>query len=387
MCAQIAISLILFFMSILTQGCDKIEPGNIARSPASTSKLAVAEVQVTRQPVIYEAMGTIRARMSSVIGSKLMGTVSKILVDEGQKVSSSELLIVLDRRQVSAQQRQSEAALAEARKAEEATRSALASARAGAELAQTNFSRYTEMFKDEAVTQREVDAAVAGHRQAQAALRQAKAMAAAAHNRVEKARASVIAAEIASGDASIEAPYDGIITAKMVDVGDLASPGMPLLKIEQTRGYRVDVELPETYLQSVQATQSVSIHVPAADGLPINGIIETIVPAADEKSRTFLVKVRLPDTPRITSGMFARVSIPVGKTDMILLPMTAIIKEGQLTGVYTVDTSQISRFRLLRTGRTIGKSVEVLSGLMEGTRYVVSPPPGFTDGIKVESAS
>ena len=387
MCAQIAIFLILLFVSVLTHGCDKIEPGNIARSPTSTAELAIAEVEVTRQPDIYEAMGTIRARMSSVIASKLLGTVSKILVDEGQIVSSGELLIVLDRRQVSAQQRQSEAALAEARKAEEAARSALASARAGAELAQTNFSRYTEMFKDEAVTQREVDAAVAGHRQAQAALHQAEAMAEAARNRVEKARASVVAAEIASGDASVEAPYDGIMTAKLVDVGDLASPGAPLLKIEQTSGYRVDLELPETYLQSIQTSQSVSIQVPAADEVRVEGKIETIVPAADAKSRTFLVKVRLPDTPRIKSGMFARVRIPVGITDMILLPMTAIIKEGQLTGVYAVDTNQIARFRLLRTGRAIGKSVEILSGLTEGTRYVVSPPPGFTDGTKVEGAS
>ena len=387
MFARTAISLILLLATALTQGCDQIGPGNVAKSPTGTANLAIAKAHITRHPDVYEAMGTVRAQTSSVIASKMMGTVSRILVEEGQHVGAGELLVMLDSRQVSAQQRQAEAVLAGARKAEDAALSALESARAGAELARTNYSRYVAMLAEEAVTQQEVDAVIAGHRQAQAALSQAEAMAAAARSRVEQARASVTGAKISSGDASVAAPYAGIVTAKLVDVGDLASPGTPLLKVEQVDGYRVDLELPENHNQSIRIGETVSVRVPAANGSMLDGKVETIVPTADTQSRSFLVKVRLPDAPHIKSGMFARVSIPIGEKNIMLVPLTAIVHEGQLTGIFTLDSDQTARFRLLRTGRTMGTTVEILSGLMEGARYVVAPPPGFMDGTKVEGAS
>lgn len=387
MFARAATSLIMLLATVLTQGCDKIGPGNVAKPATDAATLAVAEAHVTRQPDVYEAMGTVRAQTSSVIASKMLGTVSRILVEEGQHVGAGELLLLLDSRQVSAQQQQAEAVLAGARRAEDAARSALDSARAGAELARTNYSRYTAMLAEEAVTQQEADAVIAGHRQAQAALSQAEAMAAAARSRVEQARASVTGAKISSDDASVAAPYAGIVTAKLVDVGDLASPGTPLLMVEQVDGYRVDLELPENFNQSIRIGETVSVRVPAANDSMMDGKVETIVPTADTQSRSFLVKVRLPAAPHVKSGMFARVSIPIGEKNIMLVPLTAIVHEGQLTGIFTLDVDKTARFRLLRTGRTMGNTVEILSGLMEGARYVVAPPPGFKDGTKVEGAS
>ncbi len=379
-----AISLIMLSVTAFTQGCDKIGPGNVAKSAASTVHIAVAQGRLSRQPEINEVMGTVRAQTSSVIASKLMGTVRRILVVEGQKVDAGELLVALDQRQVSAQLQQAEAALAEARKAEVAANSALESARAGAELARTNDTRYLAMLAEQAVAQQEADTVSTGYRQAQAALNQAKAMAAAARSRVEQARAAVAGAKVSSGDASVTAPYKGIITAKLVDVGDLASPGMPLLKIEKTGGYQVELEIPEARIQHIRIGETVVVQIPAAEGPALEGKVETIAPSADTQSRSFLVKARLPDAPHIKSGMFARVAIPAGVESMMLVPLTAIVHQGQLTGIFTLDDEQTARFRLLRTGRTIGDSIEVLSGLMEGTRYVVSPPPGFKDGTKVE---
>ena len=381
------VSLIMLLVTALTQGCDKIGPGNVAKSTTSAANLAVAEMRFSRQPEIHEVMGTVRARTSSVIASKLMGTVRRVLVVEGQHVDAGELLVVLDRRRVSAQLQQAEAALAEARKAEVAAISALDSARAGAELAHTNDTRYIAMLAEQAVTQQEADAVSAGHRQAQATLNQAEAMAAAARSRVEQARAGVTSAKVSSGDASVAAPYKGIVIAKLVDVGDLASPGLPLLKIEQTKGYNVELEIPETHIQSIRIGETVAVQVPAIKGSSLVGKVDRIIPAADTKSRSFLVKVQLPDVPQIKSGMFARIAIPVGAESLMLVPLTAIVHEGQLTGIFTLDADQTARLRLLRTGRTIGDSMEVLSGLMEGTRYVVSPPPGFEDGTKVEDTS
>jgi len=85
--------------------------------------------------------------------------------------------------------------------------------------------------------------------------------------------------------------------------------------------------------------------------------------------------------------MFARVEIPVGEAGMLLISSTAVVHEGQLTGIYLVDSHQLAHFRLIRIGRAFGDNVEVVSGLKDGTRYVVDPPPDLMDGVKVEDVS
>lgn len=380
---------LLSFLIVLpwVNGCGEIGPGNVEESSGRTARLEIAVAKSTTHPEIYEAMGTVSAQTTSILSSKLMGTVRSILVWEGQSVKAGQPLVVLDQRQVSAQLQQAEAVLSEARKAEEAAISARVSARAAAELARANYDRFVPMLKEEAVTPQEFDTVDARHRQAQAALSQAGAMVAAARNRVQQARAAVAAAAVTHKDAVISAAYDGVMIAKLVEVGDLAAPGTPLVKIERADGYRVDLELPESHILSVRIGDTVAVRVPGLIDEPLEGIMATIVPAADTKSRSFLVKIRLPEAANLRSGLFARVAVPIGSTRLILVPASAVVHQGQLTGVFTVDPDQIARFRLIRTGRRFGNDIEMLSGLPEGARFVVAPPPGFTDGTKLEAAS
>ena len=381
--------LFLFFFIVLpwVNGCGEIGPGTVEKSSGRTARVEVAVVKPTTHPEIYEAMGTVLAQTTSILSSKLMGTVRSILVEEGQPVKAGQPLVVLDQRQVSAQLQQAEAALSEARKAEQAAASAQESARAAAELAHLNYDRYVLMLREEAVTPQEFDTVAARHRQAQAALTQAGSMVAAARSRVQQARAAVAAASVTHKDAVINAAYDGVMVDKLVEVGDLAAPGTPLVKIERTGNYRVDLELPEGHILSVRIGDTVAVRVPGLIDEPLDGIVATIVPAADTKSRSFLVKVRLPDAANLRSGVFARVAVPIGTGRLILVPTSAVVHEGQLTGIYIVDPDQIARFRLIRTGKSLGNTIEVLSGLQEGARFVVTPPPGFSDGTKVEADS
>ena len=381
--------LFLFFFIVLpwVNGCGEIGPGTVEKSSGRTARVEVAVVKPTTHPEIYEAMGTVLAQTTSILSSKLMGTVRSILVEEGQPVKAGQPLVLLDQRQVSAQLQQAEAALSEARKAEKAAASAQESARAAAELAHLNYDRYVLMLREEAVTPQEFDTVAARHRQAQAALTQAGSMVAAARSRVQQARAAVAAASVTHKDAVINAAYDGVMVDKLVEVGDLAAPGTPLVKIERTGNYRVDLELPEGHILSVRIGDTVAVRVPGLIDEPLDGIVATIVPAADTKSRSFLVKVRLPDAANLRSGVFARVAVPIGTGRLILVPTSAVVHEGQLTGIYIVDPDQIARFRLIRTGKSLGNTIEVLSGLQEGARFVVTPPPGFSDGTKVEADS
>ncbi len=369
---------------LLPTACeDKIEPGTAKKSHPVVKGVNVKTARMTDQPVIYEAVGTVLAGISSKLSSKLLGTVESIRVREGDRVKKGEALITLDQRQVKAQVRKAEAGLAEAGKALTAAISAREAAAAQKKLSFATYERYRDLKKQAMVSAQVFEEKEAGYQQAEAALERTGAMVAAARARIKQAEANLADVSVTKKDAVIVAPHDGIITAKLVDKGDLASPGTPLLTIETTRGFCVDMLLPETYIGYVEPRQKVLVEVPALKTGPLEGNVCTIVPSADRKSRSFIVKINLPIERSVTSGMFARVQIPTGHSRRLLINRGAVIIRGQLTGLYLVNSENIAHFRLIRLGKTSGDSVEVLSGLKEGDRYVAKPLPALVDGARV----
>jgi multidrug efflux pump subunit AcrA (membrane-fusion protein) len=145
--------------------------------------------------------------------------------------------------------------------------------------------------------------------------------------------------------------------------------------------------LPEDHIESVHLDEQVAVKIPALGDVQMTGRIGRIVPSADRKSRSFLVKVGLPEDERVRSGMFARVLVPVGKSGMLLIPDTAVVRRGQLTGIFLLDSEGRAAFRLIREGKHLGDQVEVISGIREGDRYVVDPPTTLVDGARVEVPS
>ncbi|MGE0085139.1 MAG: efflux RND transporter periplasmic adaptor subunit [Desulfococcaceae bacterium] len=380
-----------FLLTLLLCACgEKIGPGTTEPVSAGTVKAETAVAEISSQSIVYEALGTITAQNSSTLSGKIMGTVKAVNVKEGDAVKQGDVLVVLDARQVDAGLQQAEAGLSEAKRAESAAVSARDSARAGAKLAESTYKRYQKLLKENSASRQEFDEVEARYRQAQAALAQAEAMVAAAKSRVQQADAATSSAGVSQKDASILAPYDGIITAKMIDAGALAAPGTPFLTIEKTGGFQADLLVPEYHIQAVHTEQEVEVSIPSL-GDTLRGTVKTIVPSADRMSRSFTVKVMLPeDDPKnslIRSGMFARVSIPVGEGGILLIPQSALVYRGQLTGFFLVDGKNIARFRLVRTGRQFGDKIEVISGLKTGTRYVTNPPAELRDGLKVGSIS
>ena len=362
---------IMFLAVFFLNGCgEKIEPGNVELSDKGAIKAPVDTAKIITQPFYYESVGTVSAKIVSTISSKLMGSVKEVFVREGDRVTTGDRLANIDDRQVVAMLRQAKAALAEAQRAETA-------ARANAELANATYTRYRNLMKDASASPQEFDEVQSRYQQAQAGL-------AAAKQRVKKAEASLSSAAVSAKDAIIRAPYDGTIREKMIDVGDLAAPGKPLFTLETTGNYIVDLLLPEQYIHTVNPDQEVTVTVAALKNKSFIGKIQEIFPSADAKSRSFLVKVRMPADTALRSGMFARVSIPVGNASLMLIPKTAVVHSGQLTGIYRVDDTQTAKFRLIRTGKTYGESMEVLSGLKQGDRYVTDPPPTLINGMTVE---
>ncbi|HYQ60373.1 MAG TPA: efflux RND transporter periplasmic adaptor subunit [Desulfatiglandales bacterium] len=372
----------LFFFQA---GCgEKIEPGTTSQTPPVVKDVEVGTAAIKEYPVLYEAVGTVQAGATVNLASKLMGTIEKVKVREGDQVKTGDVLVVIDQRQVDAGYRQAEANLAEAKKALDASMSSREAALASERLSRATYDRYLNLQKQDSVSAQEFDEVEARYREATAGVKRAEAMVETATARIHQAEAGLASASVTRRDAVITAPGDGVITSKLVDEGDLASPGMPLLSMDTTDGYRVDAILPENYFQEVKPGQSVRVTVPAIREEALPGTIRTIVPAADQHSRSFLIKVTLPQDLAVKSGMFARVEVPLGRTSKMLIPPRAVIHQGQLTALFVLKDQDIARFRLIRLGRISSEGVEVLSGLETGERFAVELVPQLRDGVRVE---
>lgn len=375
----------MVLLALLAACGQEIPPGTSTPGTGQKIKAAVADAVISQEPAYYEAVATINARTASTISSKLMGAVQAVHVHEGDRVKTGDPLISIDPRTVKAQREQAEAALREARRSETSAVSARDAAAAAAKLASATLARYKPLLQEKSVSQQEFDEVDAKSRQANATLAQADAMVEAARSRVQQAEAAVSQANVSERDAQVIAPYDGQVVALLADEGDLASPGTPLLTIEQEGLFCADLLLPERYIQSVSVGMQVKVRVPALGDLEADGQVGRIIPAADAQSRSFEVKVAMPGGLDLKSGMFARVFIPVGGGGGLLVPAAAVASEGQLTGLFIVDEKQIARFRLVRTGKSYGDRVEILSGLAVGQRYIPAIPAGLKDGMTVEA--
>ncbi len=388
MLKKILIFCLSLMMTFFVFGCkEKIKPGNTKEADVKKIHTRVEVAETGHYPLMYEAVGSINAGTTSLISGKVFGTVKKIYVHEGTIVKKGDLLAEIDNRQATARLENAMAGLAGAKKALAAAKASRNAAATGANFAFTTFKRYKKLLKEKSVSPQEFDNIKTKYHQAKAALSGAVAMIQAARSRINQAKAGVASARIHKKDTLVMAPYSGSITKKIIDVGDLASPGAPLFSLETHGKFQVAFSVPEMHIDKVYLNQQLTITIPSMDNISVKGVVVRIDPAADPLSRSFNVKLDLSETQKFRSGVFARIALPVGSTDMILIPKTAVIHHGQLTGIYLVDKTKTAHFRLIRTGRIIKNKIEVISGIHPGDHYVVHPPVNMENNVIVEAAS
>jgi RND family efflux transporter MFP subunit len=180
----------------------------------------------------------------------------------------------------------------------------------------------------------------------------------------------------------VKAPFDGVITEKKVEAGELASPGQPLLKMENPRQLRLEATVAEGDLKSVSRGDKIPVVIDALEGQVLAGIVGQILPAGDPHTHTFTVKVDLPSAPGLKTGMFGRFQLDKGTSRTILVPETAVIERGELTSVYAVGSDRIARLRWVKVGRRLDDQVEILSGVNVGELVLLDAARGV-DGASV----
>ncbi len=303
--------------------------------------------------------GKIQAVNSAELSTRMMGQVSKIYVNVGDKVKKGQLLVSINNTDLQAKRAQVNAGITEAK-----------AAYANAE---KDYERFKNLFAENSASQKEMDDMTTRFEMAKARLEAANQM----KNEIN-----------AQFDyANITAPFAGVITGKFTEVGDMANPGMPLLALESPGVFEVVAMVPESEISKIKSDATVEVLIKSL-GTSVKGKLKEVSASAKNTGGQYLVKAAVDKTDvKLLSGMFTTVQIPIStKSDapsLVLIPRSAIVTSGGLKGVYTVSDQNKALLRWLRLGKIYGDQIEVLSGLNAGEQYIVSAEGKLYNGAKI----
>ncbi|MGE0361416.1 MAG: efflux RND transporter periplasmic adaptor subunit [Vicinamibacterales bacterium] len=345
-----------------------------ARAAAAESvAVTVAAAAMADVATAIDSGGVVQARTTATIAARIVAPVRDVRVSPGDRVRAGQTLIVLDGDDLAAGAR---AALAAARAAEQGAAGAAAdlqAAEAGLTLAHASYDRVAALQAKRSATAQELDDATALLRSATARVAAAAARAAQAASAVESARAAGDQSSTTAAFTTIPAPFDGVVTATMVEAGNMASPGQPLLRLEDTREFRLEVRVDESRIDRLNPGDGVPVFLGARTS-PVQGTVAEVSRAVDADARAFLVKIALPDLPGLRSGEFGKARFAGAPRRALTVPASAVVRSGQLTSVFVADDG-VARLRFVHLSGN-----EVLAGLTESETVILSPPAGLTDG-------
>jgi len=322
-----------------------------------------------------------------------------VLAAEGDVVKKDQLLARLDDRELRAKvlqaeagMRQAEAGLQQASAGRRQAEAGLHQAESQRELATATHERFKALLEGRAVSRQEYDQVAAQERMAQGAVAQAESAVAQAGGAVAQAESAVAQAASAVEEArtwlaftEVHAPAAGRVIARRIDAGSMATPGAPLFVIEQEGALRLELPVDSVLSGSVTRGTPLMVSVEAA-GFTGTVSVTDVVAAGDPVSRTFLVKADLPVSLGLRSGQYARVTLALGTRSAVTVPDSALVRRGQLDGVFVVETGDRLAYRIVQTGReTAPGRREILSGLSAGERIAVGGVERASDGARVSS--
>ncbi len=290
-------------------------------------------------PRVVEATGVVVSAREVVLASKVLAAVKALNAREGAVVAAGDVLVVLDDRELAADLERAEAERRNAR---------------------SRLERLQSVAKEGLVAPQTLEDAERSLRVAEAA---------------RDAAAALLAST------AISAPFNGVVTDRWVEAGDMATPGKPLLKVEDTRELRLEVTVAGDEASGITVRQPVELVIDALGPAPLSGTVAVVVPRAEAATQSVLVKVDVPRTPGLKSGLYGRARFTVGRDNVLTVPFSAVSSIGALDRVFVVDADNVVHARLVRLGRSYGDRVEVRAGLEAGERVLIDGARGV-DGAR-----
>ena len=346
--------------SLLLVGCGGDAAPDTSEPTPVTVDTATATLGMSAEMGRYR--GTLQGQRRVPLSTKMMGTITTLTVEEGDRVEAGQTVARIRSQNVEAQREQVRAQLREAR--------------AARDNAQTQFERIRSLREKDSATEQEFDNAQTAYERAQA--------------QVDALEGKLAETEDMLSYATVQAPMDGSVVEKRAEAGGLAAPGQPLLVVETTDALKAVVQVPAQEINRFAVGDSVTVRIGAAGNKVQMGVVTQVNSAGHYASGQFEVQVRLPTQTAdatsgaaLKSGMYAEVEHRTGTATTLTVPAQALVERGQLTGLYAVSDGR-ALLRWVRTGTRQGDRVEVLSGLRPGEAYVTDATPRIADGQPIQ---
>lgn len=337
--------------------------GNKEQQKETTDKPVAVTLSITSagaQNAIL-ASGQVEAVQTANISTRVMGRITNIYVKAGDKVNKGQLLATISDEDIRAKRAQTEAMIAEAE--------------AAYANAQKDYERFNNLYKQQSATAKELDNVTLQYNSAKARVDAAKQM-----------RSEVNASLSYS---SLTAPFSGVVTQKLAEVGSIANPGMPIVTIEQSGILQVSASIAESDISNIHLGDVATLLIKST-GKSFEGEVIQLNPSSQFTGGQYIVKISIPESAKkdIYSGMFVSVTIPLKEVketnpDVILVPASAIVNRDELTGIYTVSENKTALLRWIRLGKSYGDKVEVISGLANNEQFVLSAEGKLYNGAPV----
>jgi RND family efflux transporter MFP subunit len=317
-------------------------------SPAvmAVGQLAVAKAEFREVAQTYSVEGVVEAVRQSTVSAQISGRVKEVNFDVGDTVQKGQIILRID-------ERETEQALVGSQAQVMQSMAALTQAKA-------NYERSLQLFEKKYISQSGLDKAKADYDMAQA---QAAA-----------SEAGESQSALARGYAAVVAPFGGVVASRLVELGEMVTIGKPLMVGFDPTQMRVIVNVPQYKLTEIGSRPRVNIELTSLKRW-VNAASVTVQPSADSRTHSTQVRVTIPANQRgVYPGMFVRAHFVVGKTSKLLIPASAVVRRGEVVGVYVVDDLGVARLRQVRVGEESGENeIEILVGLKPGEMVALDP--------------
>ena len=328
------------------------------QAASQSRSLPVMQVSVGA-PVEYTTVGSVVSDQRIDVTTRLSGYIRAVPVQEGDRVRQGQVLVRLDTSDVEASIRQAQAGVS--------------AAEAAFRDAEVDRGHFQQLFEHGTISDNEFRKVVLKDEAAEETLKQA--------------RAALDMACVQREYAAIKSPVDGTVVARSKLVGDLAVPGVPILTLESEHGllFEAFVDVDKASMAAIAVGKPVEVRI---DGLSasLKGTVRRLVHSADPATRSYQMKIALPETTGLTPGMFGRAAFQIGESKSLVVPRQALVERGGLNGVFVVDGEGKAHFRWLHIGREWPDRVEVAAGLQSGERLVAAPDSALRDGDRIVGA-